>query len=242
MAPRRPSVVRGPAVILRREARSAEPRRTAGHLTTARPPTRLYLITPAIKDARLFASNLEAALGAADVAAVLLHFAGAEARDLRDPVATLAPLIQTRGVALLLDGRPELAAPLGADGAHLTGTDALKRALASLKPERIAGAGGLKTRHDAMVAAESGADYVMFGEPDAAGRRPPFPAVVERVAWWAEVFEPACVGYAASFEEVAELAAAGADFVALDDRVWAGDAAAAVRTAAAAIKPVEALE
>jgi thiamine-phosphate pyrophosphorylase len=216
------------------------PRRQS--VPSARPPTRLYLITPAIEDARRFADDLEAALGAGDVAAVLLRFAGAEARDLRRPIATLAPLIQTRGVALLLDGRPELAAPLGADGSHLTGADALKRAFASLKPERIAGAGGLKTRHDAMVAAESGADYVMFGEPDAAGRRPPFSAIVERVAWWAEVFEPACVGYAASFEEVGELAAVGADFVALGDRVWAGDAAAAVRTAAAATKPVEALE
>ena len=39
-------------------------------------------------------------------------------------------------------------------------------AVASLKPDRIAGCGGLATRHDAMLAAESGADYVMFGEPD----------------------------------------------------------------------------
>jgi thiamine-phosphate pyrophosphorylase len=207
-----------------------------------RPPTRLYLITPPIEDARLFATDLESALAAADVAAVLLRFAGGEERDLREPVARLAPLIQTRGVALLLDGRPELARGLDADGAHLTGADALKRAIGSLKPERIAGAGGLKTRHDAMIAAESGADYVMFGEPDTAGRRPPFPAIIERVAWWAELFEPACVGYAGSLEEIGGLTAAGADFVALGDPVWTGGVAAAVRIAAAAMKPVEPLE
>ena len=49
-----------------------------------------------------------------------------------------------------------------------------------------------------MLAAEAGADYVMFGEPDAAGHRPSFEAIAERVAWWAEVFEPPCVGFAAS--------------------------------------------
>ena len=49
----------------------------------------------------------------------------------------------------------------------LTGIDAFDGALEQLKPERIAGAGGLATRHDAMLAAEAGADYVMFGEPDA---------------------------------------------------------------------------
>ena len=57
----------------------------------------------------------------------------------------------------------------------------------ALKPKYIAGCGGLATRHDAMLAGESGADYVMFGEPDRDGHRPRFEAVLERVAWWAEV-------------------------------------------------------
>src|SRR5260370_36958337 len=154
------------------------------------PPTRLYLITPPIEDARLFAADLESALEAADVAAVLLRFAGGEEQDLREPFATLAPLIQTRGVALLLDGRPELVGRLEADGAHLTGADALKRVIGSLKPERIAGAGGLKTRHDAMIAAGSGAAYGLVGEPDQAGRRPPLPALRARARWAAEVVVP----------------------------------------------------
>src|ERR1700680_4197813 len=114
------------------------PRRQSAH--AGHPSTRLYLITPPSEDARLFAADLKSALAAADVAAVLLRFAGPEeAQNWREPVATLAPLVQTRGAALLLDGRPELAGPLGADGAHLTGADALKRAIGSLKPGRIAG-------------------------------------------------------------------------------------------------------
>jgi len=208
----------------------------------ARPPTRLYLITPPVEDARRFAADLGDAIAAGDIAAVLLRMADQEEQALRDAVATLAPVVQTTGVALLLDGRPELAGILGADGAHLSGADALARAIHLLKPERIAGAGGLKTRHDAMIAAESGADYVMFGEPDETAGRTPFMTIIERVAWWAELFEPACVGYAVSVEEAGQLAAAGADFVALGDLVWTGEAGAAVKAAAAAIQPVEALE
>ena len=94
------------------------------------------------------------------------------------------------------------------------------RRLGSLKPDRIAGAGGLTTRHDAMTAAEAGADYVMFGEPDETGARPSFEAIEERIAWWAEVFEAPCVGYAASLDEIAPLVKAGADFVALGDWIW----------------------
>jgi thiamine-phosphate pyrophosphorylase len=72
-----------------------------------------------------------------------------------------------------------------------------------------------------MCAGEAGADYVMFGEPDARGRRPAFAAVTERVAWWAQLFEVPCVGYAAMLSEVEPLAAAGADFVAVGDCVFA---------------------
>lgn len=133
---------------------------------------------------------------------------------------TLAPAVQDKGAALLLDGHAELAARAGADGAHLTGLDALMAALATLKPERIAGCGGLDSRDDAMLAAEAGADYVMFGEPDRAGRRLSFDAIVERVGWWAEVFEVPCVGFAAALDEVGPLAAAGADFVAVGDCIF----------------------
>jgi thiamine-phosphate pyrophosphorylase len=71
-----------------------------------------------------------------------------------------------------------------------------------------------------MTAAERGADYVMFGEPDPGGHRPGFDAIRERVAWWAELFEIPCIGYAASLAEAGELARAGADFVALPDSIW----------------------
>ena len=123
---------------------------------------------------------------------------------------------------------------VGADGAHLTGIEAFTAALATLKPDRIAGAGGLRSRHDAMLAAESGADYVMFGEPDRRGGRPPFDALLERVTWCAELLELPCVGYAAGLNEIRPLAQAGADFVALGDWIWTHPRGAAAAVAAAA--------
>ena len=53
----------------------------------------------------------------------------------------------------------------------------------------------------------------MFGEASS----PAFDLLKERVAWWAELFEIPCVGFASSLDEVELLAAAGADFVALGD-------------------------
>lgn len=205
-----------------------------------RPSPRLYLVTPPVEDPAAFAGALAAAVAAADVAAVLLRFTPADERTLIERVKALAPIVQERGVALLIDGRADIAVRTGADGAHLTGIEALESAIASLQPARIAGAGGLETRHDAMLAGEAGADYVMFGEPDASGRRPSFAAVEERVAWWADVFQPPCVGYAANGDEVAALTEAGADFVALGAWVWIAPEGVAAAVADAARRLVRA--
>jgi thiamine-phosphate pyrophosphorylase len=157
-------------------------------------------------------------------------------------IKALAPAIQDKGAALLIDGHVELVARAGADGAHLTGIAAMEDALPTLKPDRIAGVGGLATRHDSMAAGEAGADYVLFGEPDAKGQRPSIDAIAERLQWWAELFEPPCVGFAMSVDEAREFAAAGADFVLVGDCIWndSRDATVALREVDEAIRQAHA--
>jgi thiamine-phosphate pyrophosphorylase len=187
---------------------------------------RLYLFTPPLDAAALdvFAPRLTAALAAGDVASVLAR--AAKGADLKPIVARLREVVASSEAALLIEGDPRMAARLGADGVHLDGAEAVAEAVASLKGERIVGAGGLRLRDEAMTAAEAGADYVMFGEPG--GEAP----TLERVRWWAEIFQTPCVAYAAHLDDVAPLAAAGADFIALGDAVWdTADPAAAVEQA-----------
>jgi thiamine-phosphate pyrophosphorylase len=205
------------------------------------PRQRLYLVTPAISEPESFADKLEAALGAGDIAAVLLRLADDGERSLIERTKRIAAVVQSRDVALVVENRPEIVARAGADGAHLTGVSNLAAALALLKPERIAGSGGLRSRHDAMLAADAGADYVMFGEPDRNGRRPIFDELLERLTWWAELFEIPCVGYAAGTDEVTPLSRTGADFIVLGDWIWSGPEGAAKAVAAAAASLDEAV-
>ena len=195
-----------------------------------RPVPRLYLATPEVDDPSSLAASLPGLLARADVAAVLLRLRPTDPRSMISRVKALAPAIQDKGAALLLDGH--------VDGAHLTGVETLKEALPTLKPDRIAGVGGLTTRHESMAAGEAGADYVLFGEPDARGQRPSIAAIAERLQWWSELFEPPCVGFAASREEVFEFAAVGADFVLVGDLIWndARGAAVALMDAEQAIR------
>ncbi|MEA2835517.1 MAG: thiamine-phosphate pyrophosphorylase [Bradyrhizobium sp.] len=203
-----------------------------------RPLPRLYLATPMVDDPAALTASLPALLAGADIAAVLLRLRPTDPRSMISTIKTLAPAIQNSGAALLLDGHAELVARSGADGAHVTGIDAMEEAMPTLKPDRIAGVGGLATRHDSMAAGEAGADYVLFGEPDGNGARPSVEAIAERLQWWAELFEPPCVGFAASIEEAGEFAAHGADFVLVGDFIWADPrgAAAALMDAGQAIR------
>ena len=188
----------------------------------ARPAPRLYLATPPVEDAREFAGKISGALNEADIAAVLLRLVPADERTLINRVKAIAPAVHAADIALIIEGHAEIVAHSGADGAHLPDMESLQEAGPRLKPDnRIVGAGGMHTRHDAMIAAEDGADYIMFGEPDADGNRPSFDAILDRIEWWSEVFEIPCVAWAGSLEEIGELRAAGADFIAVGEFVFA---------------------
>jgi thiamine-phosphate pyrophosphorylase len=216
------------------QRKPAEPKRQA---------PRLYLVTTLAGDPAGVADNLADALAAGDVAVVLLRLPEADERTLLSHIKVIAPRVQEFGAALLLDGRPDLVARGGADGAHLSSLEAFEAAIPTLKPDRIAGCGGIQSRHDAMVAAEKGADYLMFGDPDGAGRRPSFDAIIERVGWWAEVFEIPCVAFAATLDEVGPLSATGAEFVAVGDCIFADarGVAAAIRDAMTRLAVAEAV-
>jgi thiamine-phosphate pyrophosphorylase len=188
------------------------------------PQTRLYLAAPPVADAARLLPALREALGAAEVACLMVPVVASDDGSAKRIVRDLAATVQPTGTALLVAGWEAIVARAGADGVHLAGSrDRLREAIESFKPERIVGFGGLRSRHDAMTVAETGVDYVMFGEPAADGRPPPLDDVIERTGWWAELFEIPCVAFAPDLGAVPVLADAGADFVALGDAVWRHD-------------------
>ena len=204
----------------------------------AAPSCRLYLITPPLSGADLaaFAPRFAEALGAGDVASALVRVAPGAEGDAKRIVQRLVELAAPRDVATLVENDARLVARVGADGAHIIGVGAeLAEALASLHPERIVGAGGLRSRDDAMAAGEAGVDYVMFGEPRRDGFTPPLADTLERTAWWAEIFQTPCVAFAGALDAVAPLTAAGADFIALGDAVWLAPSPAAAIAQAQAL-------
>ncbi len=203
------------------------------------PSCSIYLVTPplSVANALALAKVFADVLIAAPIASVRIRFEPAADSEAKAIVAPFLKASAAADCALILDGDPRRAARLGADGLHVEGVgETLDEALDSLKPERIVGVGGLRMRDEAMTAGEKGADYVMFGEPRGASPPMALELLLERVGWWAEIFETPCVAYAESLEAALRLARAGADFIAVDNAIWGEPSpAGAVRNLHAAL-------
>ena len=205
------------------------------------PACRLYLITPSrLDDLEAFAAALEAALDAGDVAALQIRLKDVADADIVRAVEALAPLAQARGVAAILNDRPDLAARLGCDGVHVGQQDAsCQEARRAMGRAGMVGVTCHDSRHLAMEAAEAGADYVAFGAFfDTATKAADHRAEPELLSVWQETMQTPCVAIGGITVETAEgLAEAGADFLAVSAGVWrhAHGPAAAVRAFNAAM-------
>ena len=202
--------------------------------------TRLYLVTPASLDPTEFRDRLAAALDAGEVAAVQLRLKDAGDDAIRRACDVLRPVAQQRGVAFLLNDRPDLAAQTGCDGAHVGQQDTpYAEARRLLGADRIVGVTCHASRDLAMDAAEAGADYVAFGAffpttTKVSGHR----ADLEILRWWAEIMTVPCVAIGGiTPENCGPLVVAGADFLAVVSAVWTAPEgpAAAVKAFEAAI-------
>jgi thiamine-phosphate pyrophosphorylase len=185
---------------------------------------RLYLITPPrIDDLAAFGRTLAAALDAGDVSALQIRLKDVPDEVIAAAVDVLTPIAHARDVAIILNDRPDLAARYGCDGVHVGQSDAsYAQARKLVGSERIVGVTCHDSRHLAMEAAEAGADYVAFGAffptttKDAPTRAEP-----EILTIWQETMEVPCVAIGGvTAENVAIVAAAGADFAAVSAGVW----------------------
>lgn len=188
-----------------------------------------------------FAATLETALDGGDVACLQLRLKDADDAAILAACDLLRPICQDRGVAFLVNDRPDLAAQCGADGVHVGQEDAGYREARDLVgPDAIVGVTCHDSRHLAIVAAEAGADYVAFGAFFPTGTKAPKSAASpELLRWWSETATvPAVAIGGITVENCAVLVEAGADFLAVVAGVWdyAGSPAAAVRDFNAAIE------
>jgi thiamine-phosphate pyrophosphorylase len=188
-----------------------------------RAATRLYLITPPAFDPDGFAPQLEAALSGGDVACLQLRLKEVDDDAVRRATRILRPITQARGVAFIINDRPDLAAELECDGVHVGEEDMpYAEARRLMGPDRIVGVTCGDSRDRAITAAEAGADYVAFGAffPTTT-KQAKHRARPDLVEWWSETMVVPCVTIGGITQQnCGPLVEAGADFLSVIGAIW----------------------
>lgn len=164
----------------------------------------------------------EAALDSGDIACAQIRLKGLSDDEIARVVDVLRPPAQQRGIAVLLNDRPDLAFETGCDGVHIGQEDSTYAEARKAIGDGIVGVTCHDSRHLAMEAGEKGADYVAFGAffptetKEAKGH-----ADLDLLRWWTELFTvPAVAIGGITVDNCAPLVQAGADFLAVCGGVW----------------------
>lgn len=185
---------------------------------------RLVLIADPRAGGGMDAPRVLDALSGGDVASLILVGGSVDEDAFQAYCEAIVPTAQERGVAVVVSGDSRVVGRVGADGIHLeTRKDEIADAVRKHDGRLIVGAGGAKTRHDALELGEAQPDYIFFGRFGFDQDPVPHPRNLDLAQWWAEIVNVPCIAQGGSdIASVEAVAATGAEFVALSSAVFAG--------------------
>jgi len=192
-------------------------------------PCQIYLLTPpVIDDVDAFCKRLESALAGGHVSVLQIRLKDADGGKLEDSALiqaaiAITQLCQAAGVSVLMNDRPDIAAQIDADGAHI-GQDDMDYYSSRdvLGGDAIIGVTCHNSKELAFAAASAGADYVAFGAFfETSTKNPKSRAELEILSWWQEAVEiPSVAIGGITVSNAAQVIEAGADFIAVCAGVW----------------------
>jgi len=189
-------------------------------MTETSPPNRCRIVLIAPLGAG--AGRLAAAFAGGDVASLILPRNGLDDAAFQTLAEEIVPAAQAAGVALIVEGDTRIAGRVQADGIHVeAGKAELADVVGRFRQKMAVGAGGAKTRDEALELGEERPDYIFFGRFGYDTQPEPHPRNLSLGRWWAEMIEIPCIVMAGSdLASVGTVAAAGAEFVALSAAVY----------------------
>ncbi|MFN4099105.1 MAG: thiamine phosphate synthase [Pararhodobacter sp.] len=181
----------------------------------------IYLITPPVFDAEVFAPLLARVCDGVEIACLRLAMAGQDEDAISRVADALREVAHARDIPLVIERHTLLAERLGLDGVHLPeGLRDIRKLRKALGPDAIIGAACGASRHDGMNAAEAGADYVSFAPVGENGLGQGERVDAELFAWWSEMIEVPVVAEGALTSELVAGLAPVTDFFAFGAEIW----------------------
>ena len=197
------------------------------------PPNRcrIVLIAPPFVPAEQICSAFEGG----DIASLILPDNGMDDASFQAFAERIVPIAQGAGIAVIIAGDSRIAGRVQADGIHVEAKPRdLAETIERLAGKMMVGAGGAKTRDEALELGEERPDYMFFGRFGYDNKPEPHHRNLALGEWWAEMISIPCIVMGGSeLASVETVAATGAEFVALSSAVFADgrDPAAAIAAA-----------
>ncbi len=173
--------------------------------------------------ARWPATERQALWAAGDIASIILSPGTLDETEFSQAVKPMVAEMQSAGIAVIIAEMSRIAGRVGADGLQF-GQDprAIAQAVEQYSPAFMVGSANVKSRHTALEIGETQPDYLMFGKPGGDIRPEPHPKNLDLGKWWSAMVEIPCIILGGNaVESVVEVAATGAEFVALEAAIFA---------------------
>lgn len=202
-------------------------------MNPSNPPRRCRIVL--IAPAGATPDRILSALDGGDVASLILPRWSLDDDAFQKLAEAVVPEAQSQGVAVMIADDARVAMRTGADGLHVEAPKAeIEDIITRHQAKLMIGAGGATTRDDALGLGELRPDYLFFGRFGYDQKPEPHPRNLKLGEWWSQMVALPCIVMAGSDPAgIADVAATGADFVALSQIVYGGeiDPAEAVRLA-----------
>ncbi|WP_421915844.1 thiamine phosphate synthase [Mesorhizobium sp.] len=190
-------------------------------MNDATPPNRCRIVLIVPQGAS--AARIGAAFDGGDIASLILPENGMDEASFQAFAEKIVPIAQAAGIAVIIADDTRIAGRVQADGIHVeVGKDELAETIEHFQPRLMVGAGGAKTRDDALELGETRPDYIFFGRFGYDNKPEPHPRNLSLGQWWADMIQIPCIVMAGSeIASVEAVAATGCEFVALSSAVFA---------------------
>ncbi|MCB1386789.1 MAG: thiamine phosphate synthase [Nitratireductor sp.] len=181
---------------------------------------RIVLAVPPLGDA---ADAVRQALSGGDVASLIVARGELDAAAYQHHAQAMVEASKDHGAAVLVEADSQVMGRSNADGMMIGGdAKTLAEATARFSPKKIVGYGPVKSRHQAMEAAEAGPDFLFIGKLDGDIRPEPHPKNLGLGEWCASVMQiPVLVMAGSAPQSALDVARTGADFAVLGLAVFA---------------------
>ncbi len=129
-------------------------------MNDATPPNRCRIVLIAPPGAS--AARIGAAFDGGDIASLILPENGMDEASFQAYAEKIVPAAQAAGIAVIIAGDTRIAGRVQADGIHVeVGKAELAETIEHFQPRLMVGAGGAKTRDDALELGETRPDYIL---------------------------------------------------------------------------------